>query len=352
MKRELADYHETEQIENRVGSKIFEGGIEATITYVDCGSDRGAFNLHLDPRSWSTGNRIHSWEILPRIGFKRSTDCPVYGRHSHGCYYKSLEVSRRGLDKTDLKNNAGYRRLKSIAETIAGICSDIAVFQIKLENLGLAYPWDTDHFPYGTLEAVKPEVWFDKIKPVEYSELEQKRDECQEKIRHLDEIIKVLHTQGKELEEAVAELLSDLGDGIVPEPQDTAERNAPIDLKVTLPGIEEDRRFAVEITGTKSGVRKDDKKAHDILVYLNFHQGDDSEKVILLANTYFELDPDERHGRLHFSDEVKNPLGKQGVLLMTTVQLYEIWRGVKESRLNLREVIEQMYSQVGEFILE
>jgi len=70
---------------------------------------------------------------------------------------------------------------------------------------------------------------------------------------------------------------------------------------------------------------------------------------VLLANTFYELDPDERRDKLHFSKQVTHPLEEEGVLLMTTVQLYDIWRGVKEGKLNLHEVVEEMYSQAGEF---
>lgn len=339
-------WHESDHIQKLV-AHTKEGGIEFHLTYADHDMDTGIFNIHIMQRQFTIDGSWQIEDVLKKIGFMSYPDCSI----SPDCYFKSYVLPKRHIDRENWFNNSAYQKYLWLVKYFPSLWQEIKEINTRLVGQGLMYPWRKDDFPIARFTPVPKSAWLNKYKSVEQSRLEEERDVRLTRIAELDKIMGVLYENGKPLEEAVEVLLRDLEEGVTPEMLDTIEENAPIDLKVVLNGTIATHPFVIEIMGSKSGVRKEDKKASDISSYLILHRQDE-EKVMLLANTFRELDPADRVGKLHFSEQVKEPLEKQGVLLMTTVQLYEIWRGVKEDSLSLHEVVEQMYSQVGEFNIE
>jgi len=340
------DCHESEIIQERIDRKA-SGGIEIVLTFTDVDQDTCAFNIHLNPSSF-TSYGMQTWDVLPRLGFKNTRECPVFGRHSHGCFYKSIPVKKRNVRRDSWKSNPAYQQFEWLVAKLSEICDETIRLYSTLESRGLAFPWKNEDLPTGRVLQIPPSVWLDKHKSKEHKTLEKTKDESQERLSELEKIMGVLFLKEHPLEESVKALLEHLGD-IEAEIQDEiGEKGAPIDIKVTLPGSKE-RRFAVEVTGTNSGIRKDSKKVRTVSSYCIVDR-EEGEKVILLANTHIEADPADRVSLLPFSKEVQDVLDKStDVLLVTTAQLYEIWRRVKEEDADLSGFVEQMYSQKGLF---
>jgi len=158
-----------------------------------------------------------------------------------------------------------------------------------------------------------------------------------------DQIAYVLYGTGDTLEDSVELLLKDLGLEVEPQPI-----GANIDRKAKHKRL--GLGFAVEITGTKDAIKKDSKKIAQAFQYIQECVGtpEENNKLIIVANTECHLDPKERKKK-PFSPEVVKLLERQGVLLMTTVQLYELWKKVHDKELSSDNVVEELSSKSGAY---
>lgn len=156
-----------------------------------------------------------------------------------------------------------------------------------------------------------------------------------------DKIAYVLYGTGEDLEESVALLLEKLGLSV-----ERQSRDAIIDLKARHQNLGLD--FAIEVTGTKGTIQSDSDKVGQAWKYIQERAGTPKEKdrLIIVANTERHLDPHQRM-RDSFSREVVDLLGKNGVLLITTVQLYTMWKEVHEEQRLAEDVIRRLHGSSG-----
>jgi hypothetical protein len=156
-----------------------------------------------------------------------------------------------------------------------------------------------------------------------------------------DRLAYVLYGTGDELEHSVALLLEQLSLDV-----ELQAPGANIDLKARRPelGI----GFAVEVTGTKGMMRKDSKKVVQAWQYLNDRVGtpEENDRLVIVANTQYHLDPEERRHE-SFSPNVVKLLSDNGVLLITTLQLYEQWKEVHEGNKSAEALVQELYSGFG-----
>jgi len=112
--------------------------------------------------------------------------------------------------------------------------------------------------------------------------------------------------------------LSENGLNVEPQPH-----GANIDLKARHPKL--NIGFAVEVTATKDVIHKDSKKIPQAWQYLSdrVDTAEEKDRLVIVANTQHHLDPKERK-RKSYTPEVAKLLGDNGVLMITTLQLYEL----------------------------
>lgn len=158
-----------------------------------------------------------------------------------------------------------------------------------------------------------------------------------------DKLAYVLYGTGDELVTSVALLLNKLGLDVKPQPS-----GANIDLKARHPRL--DIGFAVEVTGTKDVIRKDSNKVAQAWQYLNDRSGtpDENDRLVIVANSQCHLDPKQRNPKGYTPDIVKL-LGNNGVLMITTSQLYEQWKAVHEGHRSSDDIIRELHSSSGLF---
>ena len=108
--------------------------------------------------------------------------------------------------------------------------------------------------------------------------------------------------------------------------------------------------FAVEVTGTKDVIRKDSNKVAQAWQYLNDRSGtpDENDRLVIVANSQCHLDPKQRNHEGYTPDIVKL-LGKNGVLMITTSQLYEQWKAVHEGHRSSDDIVRELHSNSGLF---
>jgi hypothetical protein len=183
--------------------------------------------------------------------------------------------------------------------------------------------------------------WVDKYLVPRAKEINEQLSGLTSKKEHYDHLAYVLYGTGEELEKSVQLLLEQLGLEVTPQPP-----GANIDLKAThkKAGL----GFAVEVTGTKGTIQKDSSKVPQAWEYIGHRSGTPEQefRLVVIANTESHLDPKDRK-RESFSTNVAKLLGDNGVLLMTTVQLYELWKSVHEGNEIAEEIVRQLHTKQG-----
>jgi hypothetical protein len=156
-----------------------------------------------------------------------------------------------------------------------------------------------------------------------------------------DRIAYVLYGTGDELEKSVALLFEQLGLQVEKQP-----RGANIDIKAkhSKLGI----GFAIEVTGIKGTIRKRSNKVTQAWQHISDSKGteDSDDRIVIVANTECHLHPNQRN-KASFSSNVVGLLQDNGVLLITTMQLYDLWRGVHEGNKKVEEVLLHLYNSYG-----
>jgi len=108
--------------------------------------------------------------------------------------------------------------------------------------------------------------------------------------------------------------------------------------------------LAVEVTGTKDIIRKDSNKVAQAWQHLNDCAGttDENDRLVIVANTQYHLDPKQRNQE-GYTQVIANLLGKNRILLITALQLYELWKAVHEGKRSADDVVRELHSSYGLF---
>jgi hypothetical protein len=158
-----------------------------------------------------------------------------------------------------------------------------------------------------------------------------------------DRLSYVLYGTGTPLEASGAVLLNNLGLDVERQPT-----GANIDLKARHPKM--NIGFAIEVTGTKDLIRKSSKKVAQAFQYLQERSGTPEEKdmLVIVANSQYHLNPKQRNPE-GYTPDIVNLLSKNGVLMITAMQLYEQWRAVHEGRKISNDIVSELFNSYGLF---
>lgn len=156
----------------------------------------------------------------------------------------------------------------------------------------------------------------------------------------LELISSVLYTTGDNLEKSVEFLFSRLGLETFPQ-----AKGANIDLKAKHPVL--GLGFAIEITGVKGIIQKDTNKIAQANQYYFDSVGtpEENDKLIIVANTEYHLDPKQRKP-IAFTEHVIRLIGEKS-LLITTYQLYNLWKSVYENKKMAEDIITELHTKSG-----
>jgi hypothetical protein len=169
------------------------------------------------------------------------------------------------------------------------------------------------------------------------TELEIKLEQKKTEHRRFDDIDLLLYGTGTELEDAVQRCLEELSFDV-----QKTEKGATIDFNAKT----DFAKFAIEVTGVNGEILKDNKKFAQILQYLP--NKDDDEKIVLLANTYRQIDDNERAGKENFTKPVQRIAVDNRFCLMTTLDLFLIWKDFLNAK-SPEKAIAKIFSTEGEY---
>lgn len=192
---------------------------------------------------------------------------------------------------------------------------------------------------------MNPPDWVKKYKSEAEREVEKKYSEAKEELARFRLMNQLLwggggSEMGKNLVEAVKNAFTDLGLSV-----EKTMTGATVDL--TAVEKETGKKFAIEVTGTKNKINTRHKKAAQVFDFVLNEKED--EKVILVANTYKDVDPEERN--LGFTERLIENAKNNEVCLMNSTDLFFIWKNVFEKKEDVADVIEHLQNTNGLFRL-
>ena len=149
----------------------------------------------------------------------------------------------------------------------------------------------------------------------------------------MDKYRDLLTSNGRRLEKAVQNALLVLGIKT-----EETEEGFPVDLLGD--------NVAIEVTGTAGKIDTKSEKFNQIIRFIEDYRK--NEKVILVANTYKRLKPEDRKGKMNFTPAVEDFLESRDVCLLTSQTLFELWKDVKNGDKKKEFTIKKILDTRGE----
>lgn len=301
------------------------------------------FIIHAQPSTFTLFGSQPA-EILKRLGFQEyQEECNILeGRE---CLFRPIYRVNRDKFFDNIQEIEFVRsEFNKFAKSIDTIIEQIQEIDRKLLSLKFAFPWIVNYIPEPPVLDLsgKEPSWLDKYKPKKLIEIEKNIKNLTSEKQDLSSYLLLLYSSGDTLENVVKKTLESFG--LIVE---KTRKGSTIDLIAYTE--DKNKIFGIEVTGTSHGIRKNNPKLTQIMTF--DMQKEDKEKPILLANTYKDLDPEERRGKEHFTKQVIEYLEPHGILLITTFDLYNLWLQMYEGKLSKKEIIEKLYNQKGIFKL-
>lgn len=183
--------------------------------------------------------------------------------------------------------------------------------------------------------------WVNKYKVTRHKAIPLEIGKLMEEQDYFDKVCFLLYGKDKELEDVVKLVLEDIGMKV-----DKSATGESIDLICTFanPPI----NIFIEVTGTAHSINlnSSERKVTQVMTYKTSYP---DKKVILLANTFCNLDLDERKRMENFAERVEKSLTLLEILMLTTVDLFFLWKLVYEKRISTVDALQLIQEQKGIF---
>lgn len=190
-------------------------------------------------------------------------------------------------------------------------------------------------------------IWINKYISNQEIDLEikiKRNEEDLEKLRYEHKRFEIidflLYGYNKQLEKSVKKVFEEFGCEV-----EETEEGATIDLKIRY--TEKNFKFAIEVTGIKDKLFKDNSKFGQILQYIP-HKEDD-EKIVLIVNTYRDKDFAERD-KENFTSHVLDIANSNKFCLMTTADIFNLWKDCIDGKKSKEEILKSIFETNGEYI--
>lgn len=180
--------------------------------------------------------------------------------------------------------------------------------------------------------------WVEPHKTTRSKKLTEELNALEKEIEKYQLIEYALYGTGDKLQESVTGILEDLGLEVDPQP-----KGANIDLKAKHPNLK--IGFAIEVTGTRGTINKKSNKTTQAWTHVQEVEDtpEEGDKLIILANTQIHLAPSSRTAD-SFTRDVVSLAERGDILLLSTVQLYRLWKEKEEGNKKPKDILAKLYS--------
>jgi len=167
--------------------------------------------------------------------------------------------------------------------------------------------------------------------------IQEEISELRNQVQDWDSYRDLFTTTGDDLENIVQKALADIGIKA-----SKTERGFPADLL--------SKEFAIEVTGIKGCIGVGSEKVNQTARFKESYNKE--EKIVVVANTYMDLSPEDRKGKFDFSPEVAKFFKSLSVCCLTTLTLFQLWKDVMLGKRDSKNVIKKILTTNGELTLD
>jgi len=298
------------------------------------------FVIHVSP-TFRYISELTSGRFLELLGWAHfSGHCPFFGSDCYFRYVYESPIDRQGVDSYRQQVHHAHQRFQKLAEVLPGIYDQVHDIYSKLGAIPDLFP-SLAQFGPQPLPDFSDEApsWVNEAKVEEHRQVEDTLKKAEEDDRRLRTAEYILWGTGDRLEEAVHFVLeTELGLEVSRTP-----KGSTVDRLVKLPGT--DIAFGVEITGLNDAIKKRSNKITQALAFLQEREG--NERPIILANTYNDRPLTDRASLEDFTGEALDLMTPNGIVGMTTLTLYEIWKAATYGGHDITDIATELYNHPG-----
>lgn len=326
-------------LENKEAGRLDAGKFSAVLGYLVQDANNAYFVIHVTPRGGYI-SELTPERFLELLGHAPFPDpCPFFQTR---CYYRyvygaSIDPQRR--DPFNRRVEYAHKHFQEFVEALPSLYEQVHDIYRKLGSIPDLFPslreYGSEPLPDFSSEAP---AWVDEAKVEEHKQTEAQLSQATEKDKYFSTVEYILWGTGQQLEEAVHFLLEDMGLEVHRTP-----KGSTVDRMVRVPGT--DLTFGFEITGLNEAIKKRSNKIGQALTFLQEREG--AEKPAILANTFNDRPLEERGKEPDFTQDALDLMAPNGIVGMTTLSLYEIWKAVKYGGASINSIAEDLYNHPG-----
>jgi hypothetical protein len=308
--------------------------------YLNCQKTGTSINI-CDHRFQKYFDYIDRWNI--EISISQQTIVDFFASLTHSIYPIAINKSQKNIAGSIKRINLngkvspGYEKsaihlLPPLTRASTFQAIELILDLIFGEEVKIVQPWRK------SIEVPKEKELEKKIEN-KFRDLQKKQQEISQlrnQIQEWDSYRDLLTATGNDLETIVQRTLEDISIKT-----EKTEKGFPADLI--------SKEVAVEITGIKGCLGVGSEKVNQTGRFKeSYHK---REKIILIANTYMDLSPKDRKGKLDFSPEVEKYFQSLSVCCLTTITLFELWKEVITGKRDPKDIKEKILTKNRELTL-
>jgi hypothetical protein len=314
------------------------GNFIAALSYLIEDESNAHYVIHIQTRGGYLGE-LTSERFLESLGYQHFRGCPLL---SGDCYYRYAlggPIDRGNWDPFAQEVEYVQRQFDALVQYLPEVYETVHGIYQKLGHLPDLFPSLRGYGPQA-LPDFSQDVpnWIESAKVDDHRKVEAALREAQERDKRFKTVEYTLWGTGDDLESAVHVVLEDLGFQVTRTP-----KGATVDRVAGLP--DSTARFGLEITGLNEAIKKKSNKIGQALHFLQQREG--SEKAVIVANTFKDRPLQGRGKEPDFTEDALDLMRPLGIVAMTTLSLYEIWKAVKYEGADIKSIAQDLYNHPG-----
>jgi hypothetical protein len=326
-------------LENKEAGRLSAGKFLAVLGYLVEDANNAYFVIHVSPRGEYI-SELTAERFLELLGYTPFPDsCPFFQTRCCYRYVYGASIDPRQREPFNRRVEYAHKHFQEFVEALPSLYEQVHDIYRKLGSIPDLFPSLREYGPQPLPDfCSEAPAWVDEAKVDEHRQTEAQLKQALEKDKYFYAVECVLWGTGDQLEEAVHFILEDLGLEVQRTP-----KGSTVDRIVRIPA--KGLTFGVEITGLNEAIKKRSNKIGQALTFLQEREG--AEKPIILANTFNDRVLQERGKEPDFTQDALDLMRPNGIVGLTTVSLYEIWKSVKYGGADVNSIAEDLYNHPG-----
>jgi len=321
-------------LSNNVVKELGSKNFQAKLCYLKTDSGN-YFVVHVHSGIINVSTHYQTSNFLQDLGFEEYKNCQFF---PGGCYYKVIYAVKNDFFSNGLGHMRETQFVHSEFENFMNNIDDIYDMTLEIKRKSSLFFRDYIAFKPISLKEleIKTPMWIDKYKSENFKQGFEEIENIKQSLKQEIILLKLLTSNGKELEEAVKLAFEILGFTVT-----KTEEGFTVDLLAEKDSL----KLGLEVTGTINIIDKKSKKINQILAF----QQDErfgGYKSLLIANVKMNEDPESRK-EPYITDEALSLIESLNAGFIDTFSLFKVVKHIQEGNMSLDSFISSIKNKKG-----